>query len=290
MSFFKRDNSCPLCLSSSLVLPLMVNHAHSKLQKRVVYSKAADIALHEVLEYIRDMRKNLRGKKQRSVAFLLDEFLAIHPDKLTPAKRTIYRHLKDKDTKSKAQEAADRQVLNPVEEATLVSFIQKLATCAFPLGHQRIMQHALEIARNRNPAREKMGESWFRHFKTWHSGQLTAAWTKNLDTTRAAAVNPPTITHYYDLLKATLLEHGFTPGEIYGFDESGFPFGGDGIRERVYGGDSSVQHKQSEGNRENVSVMVTICADGTYLTPTVIFKAKHFNSAWAEMETELKVK
>ena len=269
----------------------MVNHARSKLQTRVVYSKAADIALHEAIKYIRDMRKiNVLGKKRCSVASLLDEFLAIHPDMITPAKRTIYRHLKDKDTKSKAQEAADRQILNPVEEATLVSFIQKLAASAFPLGRQRIMRHALEIARNRNPTREKMGESWFRRFKTRHFGQLKAAWTKNLDTTRAAAVNPPTISHYYDLLKATLLEHRFMPGEIYGFDESGFPFGGDRIQERVYGGVSSVQHKQSEGNRENVSVMVTICADGTYLTPTVIFKAKHLNSTWAETETELRVK
>src|SRR5258708_24102600 len=36
--------------------------------------------------------------------------------------------------------------------------------------------------------------------------------------------------------------------------------------------------------------MVTICADGTYMTPTTIFKGVHFNSAWAEALKDSKLK
>ena len=33
-----------------------------------------------------------------------------------------------------------------------------------------------------------------------------------------------------------------------------------------------VQHQQKTGNRENITVIVTICADGTSMPPAVIFK------------------
>jgi hypothetical protein len=268
----------------------MVKHAHSRLQARAAYCKEADTGLLEALKYIRDMRKIFpHGKKWHSVSSLLAEYSKMNPDKLTPSVRTVYRHINNLDTKTKAQAAADRQLLNPIEEKTLVSFIQKLAARAFPLGRQRIMLHALQIAHIRHPTHKAMGKSWFRRLQSRHPKELKAAWTRHLDTSRAAAVNPVTIKHYYELLEATLLEYAFTPSEIYGFDESGFPFGGDGIHERVFGGDGGIQHKQGEGNKENVSAMVTICADGTYTTPTAIFKGKTYNSAWAEAESMLNI-
>ncbi len=151
------------------------------------------------------------------------------------------------------------------------------------------MLHVLQLAQICHPTHRSMGYSWFHQFKSCHLEDLKATWTKNLDTSHAAAVNPIIIEHYYNLLKATLLEYRFTPSEVYGFDESRFPFGGDGIHECVYGGDGGIQHKQGEGNKENVSAMVTICVDGTYTTPTAIFKGKKYNSAWAEAESTLKI-
>src|SRR6266436_2564193 len=92
-----------------------------------------------------------------------------------------------------------------------------LAAHAFPLGHWKIMCYALEIVCMQNPSCEKIGESWFCCFQSCHSEKLKAAWTKSLDTSRAAAVNPTTITHYFQLLKATLDNFNFVPKEIYGF-------------------------------------------------------------------------
>jgi hypothetical protein len=281
-------------LPTFLPLALMVKHARSNLQTRIVTRKGIEKSLQEAIEYINGKKAtNAKlGKKRPSTASLLNEFSQEHADKLTPTQRTVHRHLKDKDAKTKAQAAADQQTLNNVEELTLVALVQTLAARAFPLGRRRIMRYALEIARIRHPNLEKISESWFRRFQSRHPQKLKAAWSKSLNTSRAAAVNPTTIAHYFQLLKVTLEQYNFTPKEIYGFDESGFPFGGDGVNERVYGGGRSVQHKQDEGNKENVSVMVTICADGTYTTPTAIFKAVHYNSAWAEIlnDRELKLK
>ena len=74
-------------------------------------------------------------------------------------------------------------------------------------------------------------------------------------------------------------------------DESGFPFGGDELGKVVYCDTAAtIQHEQTEGNRENVTAVVTICADGTTVTPTVIFKGKYVNAAWHEANTALQMK
>ncbi|KAH6907752.1 hypothetical protein BKA70DRAFT_1034704, partial [Coprinopsis sp. MPI-PUGE-AT-0042] len=52
---------------------------------------------------------------------------------------------------------------------------------------------------------------------------------------------------------------------LFGMDESGFPPSHQG-KERVVGSrGTKTQHKQGGANRENVTALVTICADGTAL-------------------------
>lgn len=72
-------------------------------------------------------------------------------------------------------------------------------------------------------------------------------WSKSLDKSRAAEVNPTAINHYYDLLTAVTKKYDFKDGNVYGFDESGFPAGGDESRERVVTGKGvKTQHQVSE--------------------------------------------
>jgi len=79
-----------------------------------------------------------------------------------------------------------------------------------------------------------------------------------------------------------LKQYDFEPQDIYGFDESGFPFGGDGQRLRVVTHpNTSIQHIQRGGNRENVTVMITVCGDGSTLVPTILFKGKRMMKDWA---------
>ncbi len=136
-----------------------------------------------------------KGKKQHSVPLLLADFSEMNPTKLTPNSQTVYSHLSNVDAKSKAQMAANQQILNMIEEATLVSFIQKLTAHAFPLGCQQIILHALQLVQIHHPSCKSMSYSWFCQFKfkSHHPKDLKAAWTKNLNTSCAAAVNPVVI-------------------------------------------------------------------------------------------------
>ncbi|KAI5822183.1 CENP-B protein, partial [Schizophyllum commune Tattone D] len=64
----------------------------------------------------------------------------------------------------------------------------------------------------------------------------------------------------------------------------------EGQREHVVVGAKSTgrAHQQTGGSRENVTVIATICADGTALPPTVIFKGKGYQVSWGMQDNPLR--
>ena len=45
---------------------------------------------------------------------------------------------------------------------------------------------------------------------------------------------------------------------------------------------SGPQYQQQDGNRENITLIVTVCADGTSTPPVVIFKGQGFQVKWKQ--------
>ncbi|KDQ23441.1 hypothetical protein PLEOSDRAFT_1049211, partial [Pleurotus ostreatus PC15] len=71
-----------------------------------------------------------------------------------------------------------------------------------------------------------------------------------------------------------------TPDLIFGADETGIQEGLSTC-EYVYSPKGkNVQHQQRSGKRDNTTSIKTICADGTVLHPTIIFKGNNFQMAW----------
>jgi hypothetical protein len=55
------------------------------------------------------------------------------------------------------------------------------------------------------------------------------------------------------------------------------------IRECVIGrAGKSTQYQQRDGNHENITVIVIICADGTSIAPAIIFKGKSYLPEWKQ--------
>jgi hypothetical protein len=131
-----------------------------------------------------------------------------------------------------------------------------------------------------------VGQNWTHRFTSDHNDRIGAYWSKALDKSRAQAVNPNTRADYFALLNTVTEGMGGDdriPTELnYGVDESGFQKGV-GQRERVFGAKGKkIQHQQRSGDRENITVIVTICADGTSTAPAVIFKGEGFQSSWKQ--------
>jgi hypothetical protein len=78
------------------------------------------------------------------------------------------------------------------------------------------------------------------------------------------------------------MDYGIEEECTYGSDEIGCN-PAEGRKERVMGSRKpGPQYQQRDGNRENVTVIVTICADGTSTPPAVIFKGQGYQVKWKQ--------
>jgi hypothetical protein len=101
-------------------------------------------------------------------------------------------------------------------------------------------------------------------------------WSKPFDSQRGQCLNPTAVEEWFKLAKELLPDQDIQKENIYGMDESGFPPSDQG-KQRVIGHrGAKIQHKQGGADRENVTAIITICADGTKLTLTIIYKGKNF--------------
>ncbi|KAF9495920.1 hypothetical protein BDN71DRAFT_1390538, partial [Pleurotus eryngii] len=97
----------------------------------------------------------------------------------------------------------------------------------------------------------------------------------------ARALNPEVVKHWFEVVKKEMIKKGFKLENIYGIDESGFLPSNLGREWVCVRRGTKTQHKSGSTNRENVTVLITICADRTVLAPSIIFKGKKFLAKWA---------
>jgi hypothetical protein len=82
---------------------------------------------------------------------------------------------------------------------------------------------------------------------------------------------------YFDLLKRKIEEYGIRPWLIYNMDEKGFLIGVLSKQKRVFGRrlykEGGLRQFVQDGNREWITVMAYICADGSALDPALIYQS-----------------
>ena len=179
--------------------------------------------------------------------------------------------------------------VNDEETEAVLQDIVLNAQRGFPLTHRRIKEHVDEIARAHHGdafPKTGVGKEWTNRFVSNHKDRIAGYWSNPLDRSRARAVNSTTKEHYFEMLRKVVEgsgENDVIPPELhYGADESGFQKGV-GQKERVFGtSGQKIQHQQRSGDRENITVIVTICGDGTSTAPAVIFKGEGFQASWKQ--------
>lgn len=161
-----------------------------------------------------------------------------------------------------------------------------MGTHGFPYSHKwtKEVVDMVCTARLGDDFPEKgVGINW-----TYRFGKRQAHWIKMsksrpLEDKRARAGNLANDTMWWDLLKHALTKYNIDPENIYGADEVGIQAGGHGEKEHVFGPcTKEVPYQQRSGSRENITVICTICADGSTIPPAVIFKGSAYNVKWGE--------
>ena len=181
---------------------------------------------------------------------------------------------------------ASKQKLTLAEEEILVTSILEASRRGFPPTHHQIAMEADCIqSAHFNESYQPVGKQWVNAFLRRHSKIIKSHWSAPLSTIRAQSANPHAILNFLTgLVKSEVVDKRVPPELLYQIDETSTPQQL-GIKLRVVGPrESRRQHLQESGTKENITVLVTICADGTALPPTIIFKNKelpediHYNN------------
>jgi hypothetical protein len=141
--------------------------------------------------------------------------------------------------------------------------VARKPTAKTMLGHKTLKLHVDTLLRARLGdafPETGVGHNWTDRFVTRHADHVARYWSSSLD------------------MKETLERENIDEDCIWAADETGFQPGG-GPKQRVFGpAKKKTQHQQRDGNRENITVMVTICADGESIPPLAIYKGQAFST------------
>lgn len=176
-------------------------------------------------------------------------------------------------TKSHIQASIAKRALTPAEEEVLVEWCKVMGRRGIPLTHATVRDHASDIS-----GRE-IGVSWTARFMKRHPS-LKIKWTTGLEACRARSLNATLVNEFYDMLEEVVKEYKIHESDIYNMDEKGIQLGVGGRVAAIVDRDQKDVYQIENGNRELVTMIETVCADGSSLRPTVIYPGKRRDLEW----------
>ena len=103
---------------------------------------------------------------------------------------------------------------------------------------------------------------------------------KKIDTLRVKNTNPEVLQPWFERLRTVIQRINVTPANMWNIDETGIALGVC-TNQRVIGSSKTAQtYVQTPENREWVSTIECVSANGKKINPVVIFKGKTLQSTW----------
>jgi len=172
------------------------------------------------------------------------------------------------------------------EVTIIINFINEMAHRGFPLSHERLKEHVNDICSARlGPAFpvQGVGVNWTYRFSKKHSEQIKIARSWLLEDKQGCATNPHNNEAWWKLPGDTVKKYKIEEENTYASDEVGIQAQGGGERKYVFGPRTkAAPYQQRSGTCENITTIVTICADGTSTPPAIIFKGSAYQVKWGE--------
>jgi len=169
--------------------------------------------------------------------------------------------------------------LTQLEEDSLTTWILSMDSrgAAPRPATVREMANILLAARGSNPP-PTVGKNWPSTF-VQRRDELRSRFSRRYDYQRALNEDPKTLRAWFTTVQRVIDENGIQAEDIYNFDETGFAIGLISSQKVV----TRAEYYRSilqPGNREWVTAIEAICADGYILPPCVIFKGKVAIEGW----------
>jgi len=165
-----------------------------------------------------------------------------------------------------------RRFLNNQQERSLIDYIDELSRGSAAPTPAMVTAFASQIA-GRAP-----GHCWVSRFVNRHRSELDSTYLNNLDLERHHADSVYSHEVYYNTVNQKIQQYQISEDNIYNMDEKGFLLGRLNEVRRIFSqdlkGSGNLLGAVQDGSRDWLTVVATICADGTALAPLLIYQSK----------------
>lgn len=188
------------------------------------------------------------------------------------SKSTLTARYNGRQTRQAAHEKEKK--LPKAAEEVLVEWIKEKGRRNIPLSPAAVAEHASSILGG-----TEIGESWVRRFRASHP-ELAARWTTGLEKCRAQALNPATLADFQDTYEELVQQYSIKPKNLYNADEKGIQLGVAGRILALVDRDQKNVQKVEDGNRDLVTMMECVAADGWAMPPCAIYPGVRRDLSW----------
>lgn len=174
---------------------------------------------------------------------------------------------------SRREAHAAQQILTPEQELVLLEWIKFWGARGMPLDKHATRAKAMIISG------QNVSVKWIYRFLERHPSLKTTI-VRPYDKKRANAVNRPTVERFYAQLINELQANGIPQQNIFNADEKGITCGNDSAAKVLV--DRKAKHTVKIGtqDRDITTVIECICANGSAITPMMIFKGARQSKLW----------
>jgi hypothetical protein len=252
----------------------MVRWAQSNSKKATLKQKCKDSALQQAkLVWANEQEKSLK------------EHLAIHQiaDEYGIPPTTLWCAVMQKPPSCRESQIPNWK-LSPSQEHVLLDFIKEMANRSLPLTNPDIHKYAEGILNVRKHAKTVLSHNQIPHFLDHKHVETAMHWSSPLDWKHAGALTPAAVAGHFQCVKDTETKYEIVQELGYGMDETPVLLGCPGKQWVAGSSVNSTHHLTCNETCESVTVIETICANGSTIPPTVIFKGQGFMKAWGGPE------
>jgi hypothetical protein len=183
---------------------------------------------------------------------------------------TLSRHHRGVQS-SHQNQYENQRILNNQQSKELIKWINQLTERGLPPSHSMLRNFAKEITGN------KPGKCWPNRFLKKHNNELISRYTTGIDSSRKRADSAYKYALYFELMARKIEEYGIEPRDMYNMDEKGFLIGVLSKAKRIFSRrqyeKGGLKQRLQDGNREWITTVACICADGTSLSSGLIYQA-----------------
>jgi hypothetical protein len=172
---------------------------------------------------------------------------------------------------SVARRIEGRRLLTNKQEQGLVKQIQRLCEWCLPPIPAMVRTWVSLICGS------EPGKNWSADFKRRHESILGCRYLNTLDLERHKAESEPSFRQHFNILRQNMDHYSIQPQNCYNMDEKGFLIGHLQKVQRIF--PKALMKQQNllgagqDGSGEWITLIATICADGSSLPPALIYKA-----------------